>query len=287
MTQVAIGIDIGGTKIAGALVDQDGALRHEEIVATPQSRHGADSGSTETIALLKRLETEAEQAECRVLRVGIGVPEYVAPDGQINSSLVLASHSQLPTTTTKGVPVVFDSDVRCAARAESELGRGRTLSSFLFVSIGTGISHTLVIAGRIWTGARGEAIALGELPVDRSIAIRPDAPLTVEEQASGRAIEQVLSSRSAPDDAHQTLEDVSAQAGRIVAQALATAVYLIDPAAVIIGGGLGTSEGPFNEALVHNYSHSTRRASAPPLLRAELGEHAGVIGAGLLAHQSP
>ena len=71
-------------------------------------------------------------------------------------------------------PVYIDSDVRAAALAESSFGAGRGLSSFLYVSIGTGVSHCFVVDGRPWRGARGNAIVTG-------------APL-VETQASGPAL---------------------------------------------------------------------------------------------------
>ena len=76
------------------------------------------------------------------------------------------------------------------------------------------------------------------------------------------------------------------RAGEIVARALADLVLLVDPAVVVIGGGLGSSRGPYTEALARQFSHLTRRRpAAPALLQARLGNDAGAIGAGLLVHQ--
>lgn len=282
MTRAAIGIDVGGTKIGGALVAESGAVLHRETVPSPRGPNGVDPGAAETIALLERLEARAAEAGLELRGAGVGVPEYVTPDGRIASRLVLDPDAALPAATSSGVAVVIDSDVRCAARAEHRLGCGRGLGSFVFAAIGTGISHTLVVGGRIWPGHRGEAIALGELPVDRRLLIRPDAPATVEQQSSGLAIEQAL----ADGTDGLAAEDIAARAGRITGRALADLVHLLDPAAVIVGGGLGSSPGPYTEALGRQFELLTAsRPAAPALRRAQLGNDAGTIGAGLLVHQ--
>lgn len=312
MTRVAVGVDVGGTKIGAAVVSARGEVFHRQTVPAPRSPQGVDPGHVETLALLEHLETRAAEAGLEVLGAGIGVPEYVTPEGRINSRLVLAPGSELPTSTRSGAPIVIDSDVRCAARAEHRLGYGRRFASFAFASIGTGISHTLVVGGLIWPGHRGEAIALGEMPVDRMLAIRPDAPATVEEQASGRAIEQA--SGRAPERAsggrtmgsvppadspaaesapyageHEpgSVNGIDARAGRIAARALVDLVHLVDPAAVILGGGLGCSAGAYTASLARHFDLLTRsRPSPPALLQTRLGNDAGAIGAGLLAHQA-
>lgn len=282
MTRAAIGIDVGGTKIGGALVAESGAVLHQETVPSPRGLNGVDPGAVETISLLERLEARVAEAGLELRGAGVGVPEYVTPDGRIASRLVLDPGAVLPAATGSGLPVVIDSDVRCAVRAEHRLGCGRGLDSFVFASIGTGISHTLVVAGKIWPGHRGEAIALGELPVDRRLLIRPDAPATVEQQASGLAIEQAL----ADGTDGLAADDIAGRAGRITARALADVVHLLDPAAVIVGGGLGSSSGPYTEALARQFELLTAsRPAAPALLRAQLSNDAGAIGAGLLVHQ--
>ncbi len=312
MTRVAVGVDVGGTKIGAALVSARGEVLYKQTVPSPRSPQGVDPGHVETLALLGRLETKAAEAGLEVLGAGIGVPEYVTPEGRINSRLVLAPGSELPASTRSGAPIVIDSDVRCAARAEHRLGHGRRFSSFAFASIGTGISHTLVMGGLIWPGHRGEAIALGELPVGQTLAIRADAPATVEEQASGRAIEQasgrapeqapgrptvvsappadLLLAESVPYAAEHepsSMNGIDTRAGRIVARALADLVHLVDPAAVILGGGLGCSAGAYIASLARHFNLLTRsRPSPPALLQTRLGNDAGAIGAGLLVHQA-
>ncbi len=278
----AIGIDVGGTKIAGAVVEAHGATHGTEVVATPCDD---DHGAAETLALIGRLLHNAQAHQMNVKRVGVGVPEYVTPDGRINSSLVLGSLRGLPAETASGTPLVFDSDVRCAARAESRFGHGSDFASFVFAIAGTGISSTFVHGGHLWPGHRGEAIALGELPVSPDLAINNAAPLTVEAQASGRAINGALKrSHHTVRASFSHKHAVLARAGEIVATALCSVVHLLDPAAVILGGGLGTSQGPFFDALSHSYTELTSgRPYPPPLLQTRLGPQAGIIGAGILA----
>lgn len=285
MSSVAIGIDVGGTKIAGALVELDGTTTRDCVVATPRTGDGADPGAEATAGLVRQLLIEADAAGRSVVAAGIGVPEYVTPDGRIASCEVLAWQPQDLTTIRSMVEVVIESDVRCAARAERAIGGGGRHDSFLFVSIGTGVSHTLSIGDRLLVGHRGEAIALGEFPVGPDEAIRPDAPLTVESQASGRAIEQHLIRARSDGHASPSSADVASRAGRIVAGAIAVTVGLVDPEVVILGGGLGSSTGPYTESLIEEATRLlARRPNAPVILQSRLADRGGVIGAGLTAH---
>lgn len=283
MSPVTVGIDVGGTKIAGALIAADGTISHERSIPTPRTPDGADPGATATTALIRDLLQQADDAGLSVGAVGLGVPEYVNRSGEITSSEVLAWGADDLTETNSLVRLVIDSDVRCAARAELRFGHGRDVTSFVFVSIGTGISHTFVMNDQVWAGYRGEAIALGELPVHPANALRPSAPLTVEQQAAGLAIELALSSDSS---AEVVAVDIGARAGHIVGSAIVSTIELFDPELIVLGGGLGTSTGPFTEALISRAGELLeRRPDAPSIRQSHLGSGAGLLGAGLLAHE--
>ncbi len=280
MNPVAIGIDVGGTKIAGALVDADGRTSTVVTVPTPSGADGADPRGEATTSLVRSMLATAGAEGRTVTAVGIGVPEYVTPAGEIASTEVLAWHPGALDAIRSQVEVLIDSDVRCAARAERDVGGGNRFDSFLFVSIGTGVSHTLCLDGRLVTGHRGEAIALGEFPVDGALALRDDAPLTVEQQASGRAIE-LYSGNS-----DSRLAEASSRAGRIMAAAIVSAIGLVDPEAIVLGGGLGSSSGAYTTALTTEAEVLlARRPNAPAILRSELDNRGGVIGAGLRAFE--
>ena len=286
MNPVAIGIDVGGTKIAGALVTADGTTSAETTIPTPRGAGGADPGAAATGALVQQLLASARADRQPVAAAGLGVPEYVTADGRIASAEVLAWRAGDLEAMRAGIDVVIDSDVRCAARAERAVGDGARFDSFLFVSIGTGISHTLVLGDRLVAGHRGEAIALGELPVDPDAALRADAALTVEAQASGGAIERYLAACRAVGRTPPPLAELASRAGRIAASAIAVAVGLVDPEVVILGGGLGSSPGPYSQALIAEaHELLARRPDGPTVIQSPLGNRGGVIGAGLAVHQ--
>ena len=294
MNRLAVGIDVGGTKIAGAVVDADGSPVATVTVPTPRGPGGADPVGEGTAGVLATLLDRAEAMGPSVAAAAIGVPEYVDRAGRITSSLVLDwgidDATVCPAAIAEaagGFDLVFGSDVRYAALAESRIGRGRDTTSFLYVTVGTGISHALVIDGVVWEGHRGEAIALGELTVCEPS--QPDAPATVEAQASGFALEHIAAELgvSADDTTDPRMVQVRRRAGATVASAIVSAVLLVDPELVVVGGGLGTADSAFFDELERRLRSAVSSRPRPPAVeRAMLGGRAGVVGAGLAAHDS-
>lgn len=90
MRPIAIGIDVGGTKIAGALVETDGTVSNAAAVPSPRSVDGADPGAAATRSLIDGLMIVAAAEGRTMSAIGIGVPEYVTPAGEIASTEVLA-----------------------------------------------------------------------------------------------------------------------------------------------------------------------------------------------------
>lgn len=261
---LVIGIDAGGTKLAAGLVDVPSGrlIRRREVPANPC--RGGRAVLTDCVALAHELA--AGQAD----GIGLAVPELVALDGRITSAATWDWRGwDLASPFASIGPVRVESDVRAAAMAEARLGAGRGLSSFLHLTIGTGVSHTFVMDGTPWPGARGNAVVVG-------------APL-IEWSASGAALaaragkaraEEVLA--CAADDA--IVDDIA----RALAIELARLVNAFDPQAVIIGGGLGLACA-FRLRLTalareHIYAAETRDLS---IRAATLGRDAGVIGAAL------
>ena len=172
------------------------------------------------------------------------------------------------------LPATFDaveSDVRAAAMAEARFGAGREEPDFLYVSVGSGISHCLMVDGRPRLGVRGSAIGTG-------------APL-VEQWSGGLA----LARRSGHATAEEALADPGAadvveEGARRLGLALAALVNALDPGALIVGGGLGLDD--FYRARVEAalraaiYDPDARDLSLRP---AALGADAAVIGAALVA----
>lgn len=248
-------------------------------------------------AVAEAAATLAEAARARGLALrgaGAGFPEYVTSDGQLTSSEVLDWDEQPATVlarTLPGLSVHVDSDVRCGARGEALWGAGATLPGFLYVSLGTGLSSTLVLDGRPVPGHRGEAIALGEFGVP--VSVDPAWQGNLERYASGRGIGERLGLAGAreadslaasgdPDAAH-----VLDTAGRALATTLVWLVRLLDPPALVLGGGLGCAPVPgLHTPLTETWHKSlsaTGRPAPPPLLTARTGPDAGLLGAAALA----
>ena len=165
----AIGIDVGGTKIAAGLVEfPSGTVQGERRIPT----EGSSAAALDQICQIAfELVNCGRSSGLGIGGIGIGLCEIVRRDGTIGSSATFQwSETQICKRLSGIAPVVIEADVRAAARAEALLGRGHGLDCFLYVSIGTGISCCLVIDGEPFTGANGATgtMASGPLP-SRSI----------------------------------------------------------------------------------------------------------------------
>jgi glucokinase len=269
---LALGIDVGGTKIAAALIDVDsGAVAGARRVAT-----GAQRGSATVLEDCRSLARSlADGAE--VAALGLAVCELVGVDGRVRSAETVDWRDvDLAGAFCDIAPRVrVDSDVRAAALAEARLGAGAGERDFLYVSVGTGISHCLMTDGRPRLGAHGSAIGTG-------------APL-VERWSGGAA----LAERSGHTSAQAALADPAASAvvdegARRLGLTLAALVNALDPGALIVGGGLGLDE-RYRESAVATMREAIYDPAARdvPVLAAALGPDAAVIGAALAASSCP
>ena len=190
-------------------------------------------------------------------------------------------------------PVWVEADVRAAALAEARFGAGRPFRLFVYVSIGTGISHTLVQDGRPFAGARGNALVLASGPTSvRCPGCGAWSRTVLEEVASGPALAAAFKVRPRPRTSWRPPTAATLQRARIVrdaAEALGSSVgflvNVLDPEAVVIGGGLGLAGGLYWNALTdavrrHVWAETTRDL---PIVPAELGTDAGMIGAAAIA----
>ncbi len=260
----AIGIDVGGTKIAAGLVDTaTGALVERRRQPTRPERGGP--------AVLADCAVLAEELGAGALPVGIGLCELVDLEGRPASGDTVDWRG-LDVAGAIGAPrVVVESDVRAAALAEARFGAGAGASPFLFVVVGTGASACLVTDGRPHAGALGEAIVLGAPPVER-VASGP----ALARAAGVERAEDVLA-----DPRHAPLVDAAAET---LAGALAVLVNALDPSLVVLGGGLGL-EASFRERVGRAVHGRVAYPRTPPLpvVGSALGPDGGVIGAALVA----
>jgi glucokinase len=294
-----IGIDVGGTKIAAAAVDPvAGTVAHRHEIATHPERHAADV-IADIAGLAEVVAADLAKNGTAVTGIGIGVPELVDAQGRIRSAYLLDwSTLALDDRLAEFAPVRLSSDVRAAALAEATFGAGRPYRLFVYVSIGTGISSSLVLDGLPLAGARGGAVVLSTAPLSIPCNGCGDwSEFVLEDFASGRALARRFSDASGKATA-SALDVVraAAQGDRDAIAVVDSAAYalgsavgwlvnVLDPEALIIGGGLGRTGGLYWDCLVqstraHIWNEEAREL---PILPAALGPDAGVIGAALAA----
>jgi glucokinase len=261
---LAVGIDVGGTKIAAGLVDViTGHLHQRAQLPTRPERDGRD--------LLADCARLAAQLGEGALPVGIGLCELVDLDGRPASADTIDWRELDLAAAIEAPRVVLESDVRAAALAEAAFGAGVGRSPFLFAIVGTGASVCLVVDGRPYPGSRGQAITLGAPPVARV--------------ASGRALALAAGVERAEDaitnPAHATLVDAAAAE---LGQVLAVLANALDPALIVLGGGLGT-EPAFRERVEAACRPLLEYPSTPTLavVASALGPDGGIIGAAMRA----
>jgi glucokinase len=296
----AIGIDVGGTKCAGGLI----ILPQGDVVARrlqpTQPERSGEAVLADVIEMVRLLQDEAVRIGVGVRAVGVGVAELVGLNGQVLSDATIrwkgiAVAQQIQSETR--LPVFLDADVRAAARGEACLGAGRNLASFLYVTIGTGISASLVINAKPYAGARGLTGTFassppglimretGELAIIPPLEKLAAGPALVERMAEARTdfagtAEEVLALAAAGDAIART---IVASAGQSVGLGIAQLVNVLDPEAVIIGGGLGLAAGLYRTALAEALRRDvwSEYHRDIPLLSAQLGVDAGIFGAAL------
>jgi glucokinase len=287
----ALGIDVGGTKIAAGLVCfPQGRVKAAQTIETRAER------SSESVLRDMVQLAGAVALNSNIDALGIGLCEIVDGAGRIlSANCVRWKDDQVRSALKHLGPVILEADVRAAARAEALFGAGRAFRIFLYITVGTGISSCLMIDGAPFLGARGATGTMASSPI--SVPCESCGEInhrTLEEIAAGPALvarcnnKSAITAKDVVAAANQGDRDalqVVRAAGEALGASVAGLVNVLDPEAVIVGGGLGLSEGAYWDAF-HN---STRRHiwsdvhRELPILRAETGTNAGIIGAAIAA----
>ena len=298
----AIGIDVGGTKIAAGIVQfPGGRLLRRQIVAS-NIRHGGRKTLDEVVNLAQQLADESTEHGHPPRAIGLGICELIDPSGILLSQNCLR-WSRLPVQERLGeiAPTLLEADVRAAAIGEALWGAGKPYRSFLYITIGTGISCCLMIDGRPFLGAHGATGTIGSSPLpnlDRLTSKKSSTSL--EEFASGPGLVARYNRRhrstpvdSGPEvfraaqkgdaDAQEIIRSGAFAVGAVVGGL----VNLLDPEAVIVGGGLGLRRGLYRNTLItaarqHIWWPGHRHVS---IQSAALAADAGIIGAATVAAQ--
>jgi len=299
----ALGLDVGGTKIAAGIVQFPGGQRSERRSTIPtEPKRGGAAVLEDVLQLAAKLAAESAAAGYPIQALGLGLCELVGLDGEILSAETVRWQDQPVRERLSTVaPATIEADVRAAAAAEALFGAGRGLANFLYLTIGTGISSCLMLGGQPYLGARGLTGTMASSPLTARCkecgAIRSE---TLEQISSGAALSEKMRAKTGrPEATARDLLDLAARGGpnsewarTIVGAAGAAAgaetallVNVLDPEAVIIGGGLGCADGLYWDSLVssaqrHIWSPVNR---ALPILQAGTGINAGWIGAAAAA----
>jgi glucokinase len=291
----AIGIDVGGSKIAAGIVDLElGSVANRTELATGAPREGREV-LDDVVELVADIAAEAASA----VRIGVAVCELVSPEGAITSAQTIDWRDLDVVEAFAGVgPAAVASDVRSAAAAEARFGAGRGRDPFLYLSVGTGVSSTLVCAGEPYAGSHGSALvaASGTFAATcphcgRDIELVPEgiaSGLGIAsryEAASGRSVEgaeQVVRAAGTGDEVAQRIVD---EGGSMLGTIGAWLVNVLDPAAIVLGGGLGLARGRYRDRFLEALrAHVWPATSAElPVVEAELGADAAIVGAAMAA----
>ncbi len=287
---VVVGVDVGGTKIAGAVVTRDGSVRAAATLPTPK----AGGPLLEAVAgLVERLRDEVGEP---LAAVGIGVPSLIdARTGRATMSVnvdLVDTDVRGVLADRLGVPVAVDNDANLAALAEHRVGAAARYGDIVLLTIGTGVGGGVIVGDRVFRGGSGTGAELGHMvvqadgpPCQRNCPNRG----CLETMVSGTAIARdtgmdapqvVARARGGDPAARAALE----RAGRFLGVGLSSLANIFNPDAFVIGGGVGEAGELLLGPAEREYrSRALGPNAAAPLLEATLGPAAGTIGAALLA----
>jgi glucokinase len=288
-----IGVDIGGTKTAFGLIglpDGNVIARHE--MKTPREAASGQPFLDAVCAAVIRLRDEAAG---RVEGIGVGLCELVDLAGAVSSSHRV-HWMGLPVLQRFGAlaPAVIEADVRAAALAEARWGAGKEYRDLLYLNIGTGISTCWVKDGVPHAGANGHALAIASSPMVAACAsCGTHSAYVLEDVAGGAALVHLYGAAIGRDvgsasevlaaaaDGEPRAQALLTEAAQLIGVSVGLAINILDPEALLIGGGLGARDGFYWEAMEKAIRRQiwSDRARQLPIRRAALGPDSGLIGA--------
>ncbi|MFK4115037.1 ROK family glucokinase [Microbacterium sp. NPDC006705] len=303
------GIDIGGTKIAGGVVDADGQILERVRVDTPEDTAAL---AQVVIDIIDRFRATHE-----IAAVGVAAAGFIDRE---RTTVIHAPNIAWRSEPLKailchgtGLPVTIENDANAAGWAEYRFGAGRGVQHMVMLTIGTGVGGAIVLDGELLRGGHGAAAELGHLRVvrdGRPCGCGQDGCL--EQYASGRAIQREASQIADTDGIGQALAAHRAENGSIsgpavsrlllagdpgateairrvasaLGQACASLQAVLDPELFVIGGGVAELGEEFLRPVRAAYSASIPGRSDRPTAQfaiADLVNDAGLMGAAALA----
>ncbi len=320
MRSFAIGVDLGGTNLRIAAVEEDGCVLQSLSTAT-EVAHGRDFVIKEMSDAIKNL-AQHFSATHKLVGIGVGMPGIIdLASGTLHSASNLPGWSNYPVKrdleSRLGVPVLLENDANCAALGEKWLGAGCAVEDLCMITLGTGVGGGVVIGGKPWHGLIGMAGEIGHMTVfpdghpcgcgnsgcleqyASATAIRRMAIEVIEEGRApelGRCMESdsAFSARTVFQCAvagDSVARDIFATAGHALGIALGNLINALNFPLYVVGGGMSRAWELFSPALlmelrkrsiVFRAGESAAKARGTMVVPAQLAGDAGLLGAARL-----
>ncbi|HLE78012.1 MAG TPA: ROK family protein [bacterium] len=311
----AIGVDLGGTKILTAVVADDGGVLARDRVATPQD--GPDSVVEAVAKTVDAVVAAAGLARTALVGVGVGAPGPLnAQTGVVFQPPNLTGWHDVPfgpmLTERLRLPVGLANDANAAALGEWRFGAGRGIDDLVYLTISTGIGGGIIIGGTLLEGVSGTAGEIGHMTIDvngprcvcgntgclevlaagpaiaraAQAAVTAGTPSTLLDRAGGkveRITARVVAAAAAAGDA--LAADVFRRAATYVGVGVANLLNLLNPAMVIVGGGVSQAGDLLLEPIrvTARARAFERPARDARIVLAQLGDNVGAVGAAAVA----
>jgi fructokinase len=289
-----IGIDLGGTKIEGVILDPDGKEITRKRIAT-EREHGYQH-------ILNRLKSVHDELATTVpgqpTTFGIGTPGAISPRTGLlkNSNTVCMNGRPVKADLEKllGRKIEIQNDANCFAMAEALMGAGRGKKLVFGVIIGTGCGGGIVYKGEVFTGAQAIAGEWGHMSTD------PQGPLCfcgqrgcTETFISGGGLENRYAEKygvrrplkevereyfAGEPKAVEFMQEFFDRFGR----AIANLIDILDPDMIVLGGGVSNFSAVYTEGVAAVRKHVFTDELETPIVKHQLGDSAGVLGAALV-----
>ena len=306
-----VGVDLGGTNVRAAVCTFDGRIQGDAKLDS-FAMDGLDATIRQIISAIREAIAKAGISISEVVGVGMGIPgHHKSREGIVlwspnfkdwNGVQLLA-----PIRTELGVPVLMGNDANVAALGEFHFGAGRGTNTMVMMTLGTGVGGGIILNGRLWLGANEGAAEIGH------IIIQADGPrcscgrhgcveaLARRDAIIDRAARKMLQGRQsilleqvnnivwdvtpamiakAAQEGDEVAVETMAETGYYVGLGVASAVNMLNPDMVVIGGGISMAGEPLWGPLLRTFKTNALHASQSvcQIVSAELGDDAGVMG---------
>ncbi len=291
------GIDLGGTKIEGVVLPEASSIEPLCRVRVPtEAAEGYEHILNQIETLVKKMSAATGRLPNRI---GIGTPgafdKHIGAMKNCNTTALNGKNLPKDLSSKLGIEVVVANDANCFALAEARLGAAKGASVVFGVIMGTGVGGGVVVDGKVLNGAQGIAGEWGHNVIDENGEMcYSGIKGCVESFISGPALEKFYTSQSGnrlglPDIVrrHQQQTDAAASATmnrlcHYFGRALASVINIIDPDAIVLGGGVGNIDVLYTDGVTELKKYVFNHRLDTKILKPLLGDSAGVFGAAML-----